>query len=200
MIPDRGSRWSTFPRRSITTTSASTSRLSYFTAVETLANEIRNLLADAEAVQGYYLVETMGRSAGWLAYGAAIAGEASLVLSVEDITGKYRQIEELTDTQTGERKTRDIMIVENVVRGIVDTMTARLHEGKPFGVIVLAEGLAEYLPSRYLEGIPRDDHGHIAISQVNLNRLFARLVAEEYKRQTGEGRKVTGVQLGYETR
>ncbi len=32
----------------------------------------------------------MGRSAGWLAYGAAIAGEASLVISVEDITGKYR--------------------------------------------------------------------------------------------------------------
>jgi ATP-dependent phosphofructokinase / diphosphate-dependent phosphofructokinase len=32
----------------------------------------------------------MGRSAGWLAYGAAIAGEASLVISVEDIIGKYR--------------------------------------------------------------------------------------------------------------
>ncbi len=29
----------------------------------------------------------MGRSAGWLAYGAAIAGEACLVLSVEDIAG-----------------------------------------------------------------------------------------------------------------
>ena len=60
----------------------------YFTAVETLAGEIRNLLADAEATAGYYLVETMGRSAGWLAYGAAIAGEASLVLSVEDIDGR----------------------------------------------------------------------------------------------------------------
>jgi 6-phosphofructokinase 1 len=32
----------------------------------------------------------MGRSAGWLSYGAAIAGEASLVISVEDIHGKYR--------------------------------------------------------------------------------------------------------------
>ena len=53
----------------------------YFTAVETLASEIRNLLADAEAGRMFFLVETMGRSAGWLAYGAAIAGEASLVLS-----------------------------------------------------------------------------------------------------------------------
>ncbi len=63
----------------------------YFTAVDTLASEIRNLLADAEAGRSYYLAETMGRSAGWLAYGAAMAGEASLVISVEDITGKYRE-------------------------------------------------------------------------------------------------------------
>src|SRR5207253_3779569 len=62
----------------------------YFTAVDTLAQEIRNLLADAEATQTYYLTETMGRSAGWLSYGAAIAGEASLVISVEDVVGKYR--------------------------------------------------------------------------------------------------------------
>ena len=45
----------------------------------------------------------MGRSAGWLAYGAAIAGEASLVISVEDIIGSYRDQEEtLTDPKTGE--------------------------------------------------------------------------------------------------
>ena len=63
----------------------------YFTAVETLASEIRNLLADAEATRGYFIAETMGRSAGWLAYGAAIAGEASLVISVEDIDEKLQR-------------------------------------------------------------------------------------------------------------
>ena len=77
----------------------------YFTAVETLASEIRNLLADAEAMQGYYLVETMGRSAGWLAYGAAIAGEASTVISVEDITGAYRQEEEYDRPHDGRDRT-----------------------------------------------------------------------------------------------
>jgi ATP-dependent phosphofructokinase / diphosphate-dependent phosphofructokinase len=60
--------------------------------------------------------------------------------------------------------------------------------------------LAEYLPMKYLEGIPRDDHNHIVISQVNLGRTFARLVMEEYKRQTQKSRRVTGVQLGYEAR
>ena len=59
----------------------------FFTAVDALAGEIRNLLHDAESTRVYYLAETMGRSAGWLAYGAAIAGEASLVISVEDIDG-----------------------------------------------------------------------------------------------------------------
>ena len=172
----------------------------YFTAVETLAGEIRNLLADAEAVQGYYLVESMGRSAGWLAYGAAIAGEASLVMSVEDVTGKYRGEEENTDPKTGERTTRPNMDIDAVVGMLVHTMEARQNEGKDFGVIVMAEGLAEYMPMRYLEGIPRDDHGHISIPQVKLGALFARLIAEEFKKRTGKGRKVTGVQLGYEAR
>ena len=52
----------------------------YFTAVDTLGGEIRNLLYDADAGRCYYLCETMGRSAGWLSYGAAISGEASLVI------------------------------------------------------------------------------------------------------------------------
>jgi 6-phosphofructokinase 1 len=172
----------------------------YFTAVETLAGEIRNLLADAEAVQGYYLVETMGRSAGWLAYGAAIAGEASLVISVEDISGEYRLDEEYADQKTGDTRTRPVMHIDKVVARIVETMTDREAEGKQFGVVVMAEGLAEYLPVRYLEGIPRDEHGHISIPQVNLGRTFAKLIADAYKKATGKSRRVTGVQLGYESR
>lgn len=173
----------------------------YFTAVDTLSGEIRNLLADAEASRAYYLAETMGRSAGWLAYGAAIAGEASLVISVEDITGKFAAEEEVIDPTTGARSVRTIMNVDEVIKRIVATMRVREEqEGKEFGVIVMAEGLAEYLPMNYLQGVHRDDHGHIAISQLNLSRLFSRLVAERYADETGRKRKVTGLQLGYEAR
>ncbi len=172
----------------------------YFTAVEFLAGEIRNLLYDAEASRAYFLTETMGRSAGWLSYGAAIAGEASLVISVEDIIGSYRLEETYTNEQTGQPETRGVMDVDRVIGRIVKTMTARDAEGKPFGVIVLAEGMAELLPMKYLKGIPRDDHGHISISHVNLGRMFAKLVSDEYKRQSGKSRKVTGLQLGYESR
>jgi len=172
----------------------------YFTAVHFLGDEIRNLIADAEASRAYFLAETMGRSAGWLAYGAAISGEASLVVSVEDIHGRFRDEEDWTDPASGETLRRTIMNVDELVGRMVRMMLAREKDGKEFGVIIMAEGLAEYLPSKYLEGIPRDDHGHISISQVNLGRMFARLIARQYKEQTGRSRKVTGVQLGYESR
>src|SRR3954467_1235068 len=120
----------------------------YFTAVDTLAGEIRNLLADAESCKSYFIAETMGRSAGWLAYGAAIAGEASLVISVEDITGRYRTEEECEDPETGAKRTRPVMVIDQVVRRIVATMRVREQEKKEFGVIVLAEGIAEYLPRK----------------------------------------------------
>jgi 6-phosphofructokinase len=172
----------------------------YFTAVDFLAGEVRNLLADAEANRSYFLCESMGRSAGWLAYGVAIAGEASLVISVEDIVSKYRAEEEVTDSKTSEKKMRPVMNMDEVIPRIVATMTTREKEGKEYGVIVIAEGLAELLPNKYLEGVGRDDHGHINISAINLHDIFADLVSKEYTKQTGKKRKINPMQLGYEAR
>jgi 6-phosphofructokinase len=172
----------------------------YFTAVETLGSEIRNLLADAEASRSYFLAETMGRSAGWLAYGAAIAGEASLVISVEDIVGEYLANEEVEETG-GAKSRHAIMNVDKVVERVVKMMRVREERhNKSYGVIVMAEGLAEMLPTKMLAGVPRDDHGHISVAHVNLGKMFADLVSKEYKRQTNRSRKVTGLQLGYEVR
>lgn len=173
----------------------------YFTAVDVLAAEIRNLLADAESTRSYFIAETMGRSAGWLAYGAAIAGEASLVVSVEDVTGKFEATEQTTDPKTGKTTIRRIMNLDEVVKRIVATIRVREDaEKKEFGVIVIAEGLAEFLSSRHIEGVSRDEHGHIAVSQFNLSRIFSDMVAKEYTKQTGKHRKISGVQLGYECR
>ena len=97
----------------------------YFTAVDFLGNEVRNLIADAEANRAYFLVEAMGRSAGWLAYGVAIAGEASLVISVEDIEGPYAATEEVKHPKTGQVSQRKIMNVDKVVKRIVLTMLTR---------------------------------------------------------------------------
>jgi len=172
----------------------------YFTAVETLATELRNLAYDAEATHAYFIAETMGRSAGWLAYGAAIAGEASMVIGVEDIIGDLHAIETVADPEGGGLHEHPVMEFERVVEHIVDKMVAREREGKPYGVVVLAEGLAGMLPQDALKDVPRDDHGHIRIGSLNTAQLFEDKVATAYEARTGRAKKVRGVQFGYEAR
>src|SRR5690606_462549 len=111
-----------------------------------------------------------------------------------------RPAAEHTNPNPGERKPREIMNLDQVLKRIVATMTTRERAGKQYGLIVIAEGLAELLPYKYLEGIGRDEHDHINISAVNLHTLFARLIAEAYHAKTGSKRKVTALQLGYEAR
>lgn len=171
----------------------------YFTAAEFLATEMRNLNYDAAAGQAYFVCEAMGRSAGWLAYGAAIAGEACMVLSVEDVIGSLRG-EEVVKDDAGNQKTHVIMHVDKLVDRIVKMMLKRESQNRPYGVIVVAEGMAEYLPQKYLAGIPRDDHGHIAIASINLGKMLADLVSKAYQAVTGKSRKINGLQLGYESR
>ncbi len=171
----------------------------FFTAVDFLGTEIRSLIYDAEATRSYFLVESMGRSAGWLAYGAAIAGEASLVISVEDIMAGFL-VEESYQDQNGQPQTRQCMDMTRVVDRIIKTMLARESEGKEYGVIVVAEGIAEYLPAEYVQGISRDEHGHIKISEVILYRILSAAIEKRFTEKTGRSRAVKGVQLGYEVR
>lgn len=171
----------------------------YFSAAEVLAEEIRNLNRDAAAGQAYFLCEAMGRSAGWLAYGAAIAGDACMVLSVEDIAGPLKKTETVKQ-EDGTEKVRTVMDLDAVVNKMVSMMIAREKAGRNYGCIVIAEGLAEYLPMSYLEGVARDDHGHIAISNIAVGKAFATMLTDAYKKATGKSRKVNGIQLGYESR
>lgn len=171
----------------------------YFSAAEVLAGEIRNLNRDAAAGQAYFLCEAMGRSAGWLAYGAAIAGDACMVLSVEDIVGPLKNTEVVKQVD-GTEKVRTVMNLEAVVDKMVAMMLAREKAGRNYGVIVIAEGLAEYLPCSYLDGISRDDHGHIAISSIAIGKAFATMLADAYKAKNNKSRKINGIQMGYESR
>jgi 6-phosphofructokinase 1 len=141
----------------------------------------------------------MGRSAGWLAYGAAIAGDACMVLSVEDLVGPFRTTETVKQPD-GTTKTRTIMNLDAVIGKMVDMMVAREKIGRNYGVIVVAEGLAEYLPQAEVDGLGRDDHGHLAISNADVGKFLANRLAEEYKKRTGKSRKINGVQMGYESR
>jgi 6-phosphofructokinase 1 len=190
----------------------------YFTAVDLLATQVRNLLADSMATGACFVAQLMGRQAGWLAYGAAIAGEASLVIGLEDIPEAWRKEEptinpgtgkEVLDEATGRPLLRAVFDVEAIVGRIVDTLVARDRKGKHYGVVVMAEGLAEYLPlseirkclseDEYSQLKP-DEFGHFPVSQLKFSGRIGRLVGEEYQKRTGKSRKVNGVQFGYEVR
>ena len=212
----------------------------YFSAVEMLATQIRNLLADSMSTGTYYIAQVMGRAAGWLAYGAAIAGEASLVVGLEDLPGAYEVMElgtipddadwdgadwwelepvkdpdsddYLRDKETNQIIKRPVVKAEKVrtiAEYIVDVIQAREEEGQDFGVVVMAEGIAEYLPMSELENclsneefarLRPDDFGHFPVSQLKFSGRIGRLVIDEYQQRTGKKRRVNGLQFGYEVR
>jgi 6-phosphofructokinase 1 len=173
----------------------------FFTAVDVMAKEIKNLRADAAATSSYFIVESMGRKAGWLSYGVGIAGEANLIVSVEDIEADMTMEEEIADPQTGKVRRERRLRIEALIDRIVALMLSReRNERKNYGVVVLAEGLGELFPERFIKGLARDEHGHISIGRLDLGKLVASLVAAEYEKRTGKKRKVNGLQLGYEAR
>jgi len=158
----------------------------FFTAVDVMAKELQNLRADAIATSSYFVIETMGRKAGWLSYGVAIAGEANLVLAVEDVTGSLSVDGHLS--------------LDALIDRVVDLMIAREKRGKHYGTVVLAEGLAEMLPEDQIKNLPRDEHGHLSLGRIDLGKLVAALATDRYTKRTGGKKKVTGLQLGYESR
>ncbi len=168
----------------------------FFTAVDVMAKELQNLRADAIATSSYFVVETMGRKAGWLSYGVAIAGEANLVLAVEDVQGALAIEEPAEGGKRGEPK----LSLPALADRIVDLIQARERRGKHYGTIVLAEGLAEMLPEQQIRDLPRDDHGHLSLGRIDLGKAVAQLVMKRYEQRTGRRKKATGLQLGYESR
>jgi 6-phosphofructokinase 1 len=172
----------------------------YFTAVDFLAKEVKNLRADAEASSRYFIAQAMGRKAGWLSYGVGIAGEANMIFTVEDVEEEML-FDELVVGKDGRQRTEKRLRIEALVTRIVDLMIWREEkEGKHFGTVVLAEGLAELLPEKFIGDVDKDEHGHISIGKIDLGYVIARMVEKEYGRRTGRERKVTGLQIGYESR
>ncbi|MCZ7683471.1 MAG: 6-phosphofructokinase [Sandaracinaceae bacterium] len=109
----------------------------FFTAVDVMAKEVQNLRADAVATSSYFIVETMGRKAGWLSYGVAIAGEANLVIAPEDVD----------DSLGHEADGRWILDPEKLADRIVNLILTREERyDKHYGTVVLAEGSRRCCP------------------------------------------------------
>ena len=169
----------------------------FFSAVDFLATEIRNLMFDAAAGRATSCAKLWDEvQDGWHTEPPSQA--ACLAISVEDVKGDYAAEETITNPVTGEEEIRKIMNMDKLMDRAVRTMIKREELGK-FDMIVVAEGLAEYLPYSYLEGIPRDDLDTRDLPNQPLSTLTKRLSAA-YQAATGKTRKINGLQLGYEAR
>jgi len=140
---------------------------------------IRNIGADARSTKAWYVLEIMGRKAGWLTYAAGMAGEATRMMSVEDFD--------------------DTFDAEAVASRMVDLMLARAEDGREYGVICMAEGLAELLPEDQRPAAV-DEHGNAMLGSVRIGEHLAAAMEREYERRTGQAKKIRAKQIGYETR
>ena len=151
----------------------------FFSAAHFAAAEIRNLGADARSTQVWYVLEIMGRKAGWLTYAAGIAGEATKMISVEDCDGTFDARAEAED--------------------FVDLMLKREQDGRRYGLICVAEGLADHLPDD-LRPQTVDEHGNVKLGDAQVGRIVAREMERVYEERTGTRIKVRHKQIGYEAR
>ncbi len=170
----------------------------FFTAVDVLAKALLNLRADAIATQSYFVVETMGRSAGWMAYAAAVAGEAHMVVAAEDLDASLC-MDGVEPSPPSSEAALPFLDIDKLASRIADLVDVRARKGKPYGLVVLAEGLLERLPPRMLDSI-RDAEGHLSLVQFDFAKTVAQATTRAIEARGGATKKMIPVQLGYESR
>src|SRR5690606_31312687 len=101
---------------------------------------------------------------------------------------------------TEELSTNGKLDLTKLADRIVDLiLTRETRYDKHYGTVVLAEGLAELMPEDALATTSRDEHGHLSLGKIDLGKMVAKVVAERYEKRTGRAKKLTGIQLGYES-
>ena len=144
---------------------------------------VQNLMLDARSTKRWYVVVAMGRKAGHLALGIGKAAGATL-------------------TVIGEEFQRETIAFCDICDIVETAIIKRRAMGRPFGVVILAEGLIEKLDPRELQelqDVERDDHGNIRFAEVDLAR---KVKAEVQGRLSQRGLRVTiaNKNIGYELR
>lgn len=161
-------------------------------ACKVYAEMIGNIARDALSSKKYYhFIKLMGRSASHIALECALLTHPNLTLIGEEkkSLGEY-------------------------VQEIVDLIVTRNQQGKDFGVILIPEGLIEFIPDiqewipRFPEKVQkqllleRDPHGNIAVSQIETESLLLHFVEQELKKRTDYRGKFSPLThfFGYEGR
>lgn len=156
----------------------------YQTARHVGGELIASLVADARTTSRWYVVTAMGRSAGHLALGMALAGGASLAVIPEEFGGGPVVLADICD-----------LVEKKIARDAED--------GRNFGVAVIAEGVGELMAGELKDNplvvVKYDEHKHLRLAEVPLSLIIKRELDARAKKR-GEGRAFIDITIGYELR
>lgn len=160
-----------------------TSTFGFQTARHIGVDIVQNLMVDAKTTSRWYFVVAQGRKAGHLALAIGKAVGATITLIPEEFSRGTTPFATVVDT-------------------LVGSVLKRLADGRPDGVALLAEGLADSIDPEDLgrhTPLPRDAMGNLHVAEIDLADVLKDAVG---KRLAGLGLKVTltGKSIGYEVR
>jgi len=153
------------------------------TAREHAATVVERILEDTRTTGRWFFLILMGRKAGHLALGAGYSAGATVTLIPEEFpAGPIR--------------------LHDVVRTLEGSIVKRLAQGRPDGVAVIAEGVAERFVEADLDALkdaPRDEHGHVRLAEVPLGKVLRTEVAKALEAR-GVKVAIGDKDVGYELR
>jgi len=139
---------------------------------------------DARTSQNWFVMSTMGRSAGHLAFGIASSCHFPMVV-----------IPEMFNNTS--------ITFDKVVRLIISSIIKRKLENINYGVALVSEGVFHIMPDSEIDqcgiNFTYDDHGHPELGNVSKSHIFNMLVQTKLK-ELGINIKSRPVELGYELR
>lgn len=103
----------------------------YYTAIDTAVSSIDKVRDTADAFERIFLVEVMGRHAGFLALNAALASAADYVIVPERFDDEHQELERIINQIEARRKLKGpvsfiVVVAENVWPGGLNTLAERL--------------------------------------------------------------------------
>ncbi len=154
------------------------------TACKVFSTLVGNICVDAmSSLKYWHFIKLMGRTASHVTLECALQTGVNIALIAE---------EQLS--------------LKDIVSQITDTVEERARQGKNYGVILIPEGLIEFIPEVAKE-IPeellqdKDSHGNIKVSQIETEKLLSKMVIDELTKR-GSSVKLNPIHhfFGYEGR